>query len=196
MDLISLIQRQVIYDATYYTAPSMAWSQLPMETYNYNSAADITRFEAGVSGQLSLGIGTFIYQPDGGTFLPVPAVGDILTKWATWFKQMRPLLGAGDVIHVARPDGQSLDVVLHARATASPPGLVIVTNPTAEAITVPLLTVPLYYAGLTPGSSTVVTWGGGEPDTTLPLDWRSRVQLPNVTVPARGMVWATVVQGP
>ena len=32
VDLISLIQRQVIYDATYYAVPAMAWSQLPMST--------------------------------------------------------------------------------------------------------------------------------------------------------------------
>lgn len=47
VDLISLIQRQVIYDATYYTQPSRAWSQIPQGTYNYTSDFDIARFEAG-----------------------------------------------------------------------------------------------------------------------------------------------------
>jgi len=86
VDIINLVQRQVIYDATYYTLPSFAWSQIPMQTYNYNSALDLVRFEAAVAAQLSYGIGTFIYQPDGGSFLPAPTAQAILNRWANWFK--------------------------------------------------------------------------------------------------------------
>lgn len=122
----------------------------------------------------------------------MPAVGPILARWAAFFKSHRPLLGTGDVIHVKRPDGQGLDVVLHARAGLALPGLLVVTNPTPDAITVAALTVPLHYTGLDGSAS--VAFGGVSP-VVLPLDWRRRVVLANVTVPGRGVLWADIAPG-
>lgn len=190
VDLISLIQRQVIYDATFYTIPSAAWSQLPMATYDFTSSFDLERFSAGVGGQLALGIATFIYQPPGASFLPSPAVSPILSQWASFFKANRVLLSSGDVIHVRRPDGQGVDIILHARAGADVPGLLVLTNPTPAAITT-TVTVPLYYTGLAPGSAATVAWSGGA-NTPVQLDWRARVVLQNVTVSPRSIAWATV----
>jgi hypothetical protein len=193
VDLISLIQRQVIFDATAYTVPAMAWSQLPMATYDYGSAEGMAQFEAGVAGQLALGIGTFIYQPDGGDFLPTSAVADVLQRWAAWFKTYRVLLSSGDVIHVSRPDGQGVDVTLHARAGADIPALFVLTNPTADNVTLAALTLPLYYAGLPAGAAVLVAWEGGAPGAPLMLDSRSRAVVQDVTVRARSLLWATVV---
>lgn len=192
VDVISLIQRQVVYDATYYTYPSMAWSQIPMQTYDYTSSFGLNQFEQGVAGQMVMGIGTFINQQPGGPFLPVPGVQSILSMWATWFKQYRVLLSAGVLIHVARPDGQGLDIILHALATEVIPGLLIITNPTPDPITVQNLLVPLYYTGLQPGSSATIAWQGSQM-VNVTLDWRARARFTDgVTVPGRSIQWATV----
>lgn len=64
---------QVIYDATYYTIPSMAWSQSPgMAMFHWNSPLDLVQFEASIAAQLAFGLGTFIYQTPGGRFTPSP----------------------------------------------------------------------------------------------------------------------------
>lgn len=222
VDIINLVQRQVIYDATYYTLPSFAWSQIPMGTYNYSSTFDLVRFEAAVVGQLSYGIGTFIDQPNGVTFLPVPQVQTILNRWTVWFKLYRIILSVGDFIHIQRPNGQSLDIVLHTRSQDTVPGLFILTNPSADDITEKSFVLPLYYTGILPNTQANITWGNavtvhpryvrgitfnGGNDTidttfthsytqsfTIPVDYRSRIILTNVTVPARSMLWGIVSQ--
>lgn len=194
-ELITLVQRQVIYDATVYTVSSMAWSQAPdMDMFSYTSPFDLVRFEASLTGQLAFGIGTSVSQAPGGRFVPNAAAGAILQKWATWFKTYRTLLSAGDVIHVRRPDGQDLDVIVRARATDSVAvGMVLVTNPTPASITASALTIPLYFTGAAPGSTVFLTWGDGGPSRQpLVLDSRSRGVLDGLTVPGRSILWATV----
>lgn len=139
---------------------------------------------------MGMGIANFLNQLPGGPLLPVPAVGTILSKWAAWYKAYRTLLGAGDVIHIARPDGQGLDALVHVRAGASPPALLVVNNPTGDAISAPLM-VPLWYAGLAPLSTVQLAWNGSEP-VAVQLDVRSRAALANVTVPPRTTLFATI----
>ncbi|MCY3791316.1 MAG: alpha-galactosidase, partial [Gemmatimonadetes bacterium] len=52
-----------------------------------------------------------------------------------------------DLIHVRRPDGRSIDCVLHTNAQINPCGLAMLYNPTrtVQRIT---LKLPLYYTGL------------------------------------------------
>jgi hypothetical protein len=199
VELINLVQRQVIYDATYYTYPSMAWSQIPLEG-TYDTPVELTVFQESLLGQLAYGMAIFIYQPEGGPFLPSPQVQDLLSSWGGWFKTYRTLLAAGDFIHVARPDGQGLDIVLHARAGDAVPALFAVTNPTTANITSGIA-IPLHYAGFAPGQAVLAAFSGtptpgtGQPFT---LDYRGRLVIQDgdaaaLQVPARGMVWATVV---
>ena len=184
----------VIYDATYYAVSSGAWSQAAdMDMYDWSSAFDINRFALSVSGQLAFGLGDFIYQTPGGRFVPDPAVAGVLTFWSGWFKQYRTLLSAGDVIHVARPDGQSVDIIVRTRAMdPTCVGLVFMTNPTSDAISLSSLTLPLYYTGATPGGTVQLLWEGTGQPVSIPLDWRARGTVTNVTVAARGVAWATI----
>lgn len=177
----------MIYDATYYTSPSAAWSQLPCDSYDFGSAWDLARFESGVAGMLALGVSSFMYDIQAET----PAARAIVAQWAAWFKLHRAVLATGDVIHVARPNGQDVDVVVRARVGEPVPGLIILTNPSAADATLGALVVPLYYTGAAGGSSVLVGWGGA-PGTPVALDWRARAVFTNVTVPARGLAWATV----
>lgn len=161
--------------------------------FNWTNPLDVTRFALSVSGQVAFGLGNFMFQSPGGRFAPSPAAADVLTTWAAWFKKYRTLLSAGDVIHVSRPDGQGVDVIVRARATdPTCVGIVFLTNPTPEPITVPLLMLPLYYTGATPGGSVELSWSGSENPLLLHLDWRARGIVENVTVPARSVVWATI----
>ena len=70
----------------------------------------------------------------------------VVKKWADFYKKYRLILDA-DLIHVRRPDGRSIDCMLHADVQISPCGLAMLYNPThtAQQIT---LTLPLYYTGL------------------------------------------------
>lgn len=164
-----------------------------MGMFNWANPFDVNRFALSVSGQLAFGLGDFIYQTPGGRFVPDPAVAGVLTPWAAWFKQYRTLLSAGDVIHVARPDGQGVDVIIRARATdPTCVGLVFLTNPTAAPITLGVLTLPLYYTGATPGGAARLLWSGTGDPVVLKLDWRARGAVQNVTIPARGVTWATI----
>ena len=184
----------MIYDATYYAVSSGAWSQAAdMGMFDWSSPYDVNRFALSVSGQLAFGIGDFIYQSPGGRFVPSPAAAGVLAPWASWFKQFRTLLSAGDVIHVARPDGQGVDVIVRARATdANCVGIVFLTNPTAAPITLASLTLPLYYTGASPGGSATLFWNGEGQPVSLQLDWRARGTVYNVTVASRGVAWATI----
>lgn len=184
----------MIYDATYYAVSSGAWSQAAdMDMFDWASPYDVNRFALSVSGQLAFGLGDFIYQTPGGRFVPDPAVAGVLTPWAAWFKKYRTLLSAGDVIHVARPDGQGVDVIIRARASdPTCVGLVFLTNPTAAPITLGALTLPLYYTGASPGGSARLLWNGSGGPVALQLDWRARGTVLNVTVPARGVAWAKI----
>ena len=107
-------------------------------------------------------------------------------------KAQRTLLATGDVIHVRRPDGQALDVAVRARAGLPTPAAVLVTNPTADDITVPQLTVPLYYSGLPAGAAVSVSWLGGAQNVSATLDARARLVLTSLAVPARTLAYATV----
>ena len=97
---------------------------------------------------------------------------------------------------MARPDGQGVDVILRARANdATCVGLAFLTNPTAANITLEALTLPLYYTGATPGGAARLLWSGAGQPVPLALDWRARGTVRNVTVPARGVLWATIELG-
>ena len=65
-----------------------------------------------------------------------------------------------DLIHVRRPDGRSIDCVLHANAQISPCGLAMLYNPTRKTQRT-TLKLPLYYTGLSEVAK--VREGDGEP---------------------------------
>ena len=205
----SLIIRQVIYDATFYTLPSAAWSFLPLagcgspECQYEPLSENLGDFEVALSAHLLYGVSAFLYQGD--TLFDGPAAQALLAKWAAFFKFYRALLSTGDFVHISRPDGQRLDAVVHVKAGHATPALVAVFNPTDEDAVNATIVVPLYYAGLAGGSGVTLDFEpwpstragapAAAPRFSLPatLDWRSRATVSGVAVPARSMTWATVV---
>ncbi len=191
-----VLYRQVAYDATHYTLPSATWSFLPL-TGNAGSEYEpvsqhLAEFEMALSGHLAYGVSAFLYQGD--AMFDTPAAQALYVKWGGWFKAFRALLSTGDLIHVKRPNGQGLDAVLHAKAGAQTPALLVVWNPSDAPITEQLV-APLYYAGLRGPPSVNVSWEpwpGGAPvaPQTVAMDWRGRAAL-GVTVAPRSVTWAT-----
>ena len=193
------IYRGVIYDATYYTLPSAAWSFLPLtgcgsaECEYEPLSANLADFELALAQHLALGISAFLYQ---GTTLFDTADGAALyVKWGGFFKAHRQLLSTGDLIHVKRVDGQGLDAVLHASAGAATPGLLVIFNPTDSPVVNGSLAFSAYYTGLVGACRVAVEpWPGAPPPGSqeVALDARGRGVLTGVAVPARGLTWATL----
>jgi hypothetical protein len=94
-----------------------------------------------------------------------------------------------------------------AKAGAAVPGLIAIWNPTDFDVTNGTLVVPLYYSGIA-SPNALLTWepwpahslSAAEagprravpPPLAVPLDWRRRVVVTGISVPARSMTWATV----
>lgn len=99
-----------------------------------------------------------------------PAVMAIVQRWTKFWVQYRSIL-TQDIIHVRRPDMQSIDSLLHVSANASDTvaGLAMFYNPslTAQNATFDL---DMYYTGET-GSVTVSVEEGAPTTMTLARDY-------------------------
>ena len=146
-----LISRQNIYDGTFEKTPSMGWMFVPL--VEYHGGGEAATFEplcehlADYESHLSQNFGSGVIACYRGPRLfDTEETKMVVKKWADFYKKYRLILDA-DLIHVRRPDGRSIDCMLHADVQISPCGLAMLYNPThtAQQIT---LTLPLYYTGL------------------------------------------------
>ena len=76
-----------------------------------------------------------------------PEVMAVVTKWVSVYKQYRDIINS-DIVHVRRPDGQSIDGFLHVNAQLQHRGLLALFNPTSLPINA-TIAVPLYFTGIT-----------------------------------------------
>ena len=146
-----LIARQNIYDGTYEKTPSMGWMFVPLVEYHGGGAAatfeplceHLDDYESHLAQNFGSGV---IACYRGPRLFDTEETKTVVKKWVDFFKKYRPILES-DLIHVRRPDGRSVDCVLHANAQISPCGLAMLYNPTSieQQIT---LKLPLYYTGL------------------------------------------------
>ena len=194
------IYRGVIYDATYYTLPSAAWSFLPLTGCGGSGceyeplSANLADFELALAQHLMLGVSAFLYQ--GTTLYDGPAAQALYLKWGGVFKAHRSLLSTGDLVHVRRVDGQGVDAVLHAAAGRAVCGLLAVFNPTDLPIVNGSVVVPFYYTGLQGSASVAMEpWpgsGAAQPAATVVLDPRGRGLVSGLNIAPRSLTWATV----
>ncbi len=122
----------------------------------------------------------------GGGLYDGPKSMAMVKRCVEWSKKYREVI-RGDIIHLHRPDGQSIDYVLHVRPGNKQKGMLLVFNPTSESITQEIL-LPLYYTGLTETASIREAEGESKP---YRLDRQFNVRLP-VTVAAGGYTWFVV----
>ena len=146
-----LIARQNIYDGTYEKTPSMGWMFVPLVEYHGGGAAatfeplceHLDDYESHLAQNFGSGV---IACYRGPRLFDTEQTKAVVKKWVDFYKKYRPILES-DLIHVRRPDGRSIDCVLHANAQISPCGLAMLYNPT-RTVQQMTLKLPLYYTGL------------------------------------------------
>jgi len=148
--------RQNIFDGTWESTPSMRWSFIPLAQYHGGGAAatieplndHLDHYEMMLVSNIGMGIqsalrGPRLYDTDKTKFMVKRVVG--------WYKQYRDILDS-DVIHIRRADGRDIDYMMHANPKLKEKGMLLVFNPTDNAIT-KKIKVPLYYTGLSDNAS-------------------------------------------
>ena len=146
-----LIARQNIYDGTYEKTPSMGWMFVPLVEYHGGGAAatfeplceHLDDYELHLAQNFGSGV---IACYRGPRLFDTEQTKAVVKKWVDFYKEYRPILES-DLIHVRRPDGNTIDCVLHANAQINPCGLAMLYNPTRTVQQV-TLKLPLYYTGL------------------------------------------------
>ena len=131
-----------------------------------------------------------------------PVVQEMVHSWVGWFKQHRRIL-TSDLIHIKRPDGQSIDGIVHVNAASSDEiALAAFFNPTTQQLNTTFM-LPLYYAGVAPTDVVNITRAepagarlAAKPETASRgmlsnANFRSRVAL-EVVVPAGGYAMFSV----
>ena len=146
-----LIARQNIYDGTYEKTPSMGWMFVPLVEYHGGGEAatfeplceHLDDYESHLAQNFGSGV---IACYRGPRLFDTEQTKAVVKKWVDFYKKYRPILDS-DLIHVCRPDGRSIDCVLHVNAQISPRGLAMLYNPT-RTVQRMTLKLPLYYTGL------------------------------------------------
>ena len=110
----------------------------------------------------------------------------VVKKWVTFYKQHRPIL-TSDIVHVRRPDMQSIDSFMHVNPFLAEKALAMVFNPTTRRIA-QTLRLPLYYTGLS-STATVSEQGANSSVYQLARDYS--IDVP-VDLPANTLTWFLV----
>ncbi len=173
-----LIARQNIYDGTYEKTPSMGWMFVPLVEYHGGGAAatfeplceHLDDYESHLAQNFGSGV---IACYRGPRLFDTEQTKVVVKKWVDFYKRYRPILDS-DLIHVRRPDGRSIDCVLHVNPQISPCGLAMLYNPTptAQQIT---LKLPLYYTGLSKSAKIREKEGGPK---RYEIDRNYNVEIP------------------
>ncbi len=146
-----LISRQNIYDATYQKTPSMGWMFVPLVEYHGGGAAatfeplcdHLEDYESHLAQNFGSGVMACYRGP---RLFDAEETKTVVKRWVDFYKRYHLILNS-DLIHVRRPDGRSIDCMLHANAQISPCGLAMLYNPT-RTVQELTLKLPLYYTGL------------------------------------------------
>ena len=146
-----LIARQNIYDGTFEKTPSMGWMFVPLVEYHGGGQAatfeplceHLKDYEWHLAQNFGSGV---IACYRGPRLFDTEQTKKLVKKWVDFYKQYRPILNS-DLIHVRRPDGRSIDCILHVNSQLNPRGLAMVYNPTSQTQQMNLK-LPLYYTGL------------------------------------------------
>lgn len=186
-----LLGRQYIYDGTWHKLPPMGWMTLQLVGFYTNDPRvgleplcdNLDRYEQQLIQYLASGCHLTIR---GNRLYDTPETKQMVEKWLKWFKQYRDIL-TSDIIHVSRPNGRDIDCIMHVNPYILHKGMVVVFNPTDNAVE-KNLKLPLYYTGLK-GKATITTADGKK--STFTLDGDQSLTLP-VSVKAQGTTWLLI----
>ena len=173
-----LISRQNIYDGTFEKTPSMGWMFVPLVEYHGGGAAatfeplcdHLDDYESHLAQNFGSGVMACYRGP---RLFDTQQTKAVVKKWVDFYKKYRPILES-DLIHVRRPDGRSIDCMLHANAQITPCGLAMLYNPT-RTVQEMTLKLPLYYTGLSDVAK--IREGEGDPKRYA-IDRDYNVEIP------------------
>jgi hypothetical protein len=116
-ELQLLHARQNIFDGTWTKTPSMGWMFVPLVQYQGGGEAatlePLAQHLADYEQHLALNLGAGVQACWRGPRLyDSDATRELVQRWVAFFKRHRAILEA-DLVHVRRPDGRDLDVMLH-----------------------------------------------------------------------------------
>lgn len=191
MDL--MLSRQMLYDNTFEWLPTQGWSLLPIENYGgggLESAfapleANADDYDLAWAMYMGYGVSGVCWR--GKRIFEGPKTKGIVSKWIQWYNTYRRTLVSEAVIHVRRPDGQSIDAVLHANpkgGSQGEHGVLFAFNPTDVDIT-GNISIPLYYTGLQ-DAVIVAQEGGNNATYHLQRDYNIILEM---KIPANRYSW-------
>jgi hypothetical protein len=130
--------RQNMFDGTWSKTPSMGWMFVALVQYHGGGAAatieplrdHLLDYELHFANTFGYGVqacwrGTRLYDS--------PETKAVVLKMVQWYKEHRRVLES-DVIHLRRADGRSLDYVLHISESDPYEAMLIIYNPTENAL--------------------------------------------------------------
>lgn len=186
------VSRMTVYDQTFAKVPTSGWMFLPLVDYHGGGAdaafepmsAHLPEFEMALAQYLGAGIAA-CYR--GSRLFDAPAAAAVVAKWVAIYKAHRDII-TSDLVHIRRPDGQSIDAFMHVNALLPVHrAFAVLFNPTLFALTQSIV-FPLYYAGL---DAAAAFSHEGAPPVTLPLARDYSVTF-NVTMAPQSVTWYLV----
>jgi hypothetical protein len=183
-----IIERQNIYDGTWFKTPSMGWMHVPLTQYHGGGEAAIYEplhehldsYEQRLANLFGAGVqaawrGNELYDTD--------ETKAVVKKWVDFYKQHRQVLD-GDIIHVRRPDGKDYDAILHVNPGGDEKGLLMIYNPLSRPVK-RKIKVNLYYTGLK--DRVIVEDMNGNAET-IKQDRNYDIWL-DAEIPANSQIW-------
>ena len=169
-----MVTRMTVYDDTFRKVPSYGWVFVPLVPYHGGSDSQfepmsehLAEYNMALAQYLLAGVAA-CYR--GFRLYDTPAVQAVVSKWVGHYKAYRDIINA-DIIHIRRPDGQSIDAFMHASAfLPRNKGLLALFNPTSFTLNQTLV-VPLYYTGITATAAFFAEGDGARTDLTLARDY-------------------------
>lgn len=189
-----ILGRQNIYDGTWGKTPSMGWMFVPLVEYQGGGAAatlePLEQHLADYEQHLAQNFGSGVQAAYRGPRLyDSEKTRGVVKKWVDFYKAHREILES-DLIHLWRPDGNNIDVVLHVNPRLREKALAMVFNPADRPVS-RTVKLPLYYSGLS--ATAYIREHDGAPKAYR-LDREYAVSVP-VQIPAHGLTWLVIADG-
>lgn len=191
-DQQKILNRQNIYDGTWFKTPSMGWGFVPLTAYHGGGADAVLEplnehlkdYEQLMIQYYGAGVqacyrGPRLYDTDETKKVVQNVIG--------WYKKYRDILNS-DIIHLRRADGRDWDGFMHVNPNLKEKAFLLVFNP----LGVPVekdITIPLYYTGLSEKAMVKEKGTSAGKKYTLARDFTIKIK---VTIPADSYNWYVV----
>ncbi len=186
-----IIERQNIYDGTWFKTPSMGWMHVPLVQYHGGGDAatleplhkHLNSYKQRLANLFGAGVqaawrGKELYDTN--------KTKTVVKKWVDFYKKHRRILD-GDIIHIRRADGRDYDAILHVDPAGEEKGMLVIYNPLGKTIK-RKIKVNMYYTGLK--SEAVIFEQDGAP-SKLNIDCDNNAWF-DVEIPAHSQTWFVV----